>query len=79
MHKKRSFICAMLAAMTILSGCGGGKDTPADPVETTEQAAQTQEITLWTFPVGNWGNLTSVTSLIASFQREHPDIHVNVE
>lgn len=79
MHKKRSFICAMLTAMTILSGCGGGKDTPADPVETTEQAAQTQEITLWTFPVGNWGNLTSVTSLIASFQREHPDIHVNVE
>lgn len=79
MHKKRSFICAILTAMTILSGCGGGKDTPADPVETTEQAVRTQEITLWTFPVGNWGNLTSVTSLIASFQREHPDIHVNVE
>lgn len=78
MSKKRSLLCAVLAAMMVLPCCSG-KDIPAEPAETPEPDVREQEITLWTFPVGNWGNLTSVSSLIAGFQREYPEIQVNVE
>lgn len=78
MSIKRSLICAVLAAMLVLPGCSS-QDLQADLEENQEPAIQEQEITLWTFPVGNWGNLTSVSSLIAGFQREYPEIHVNVE
>ncbi len=78
MLKKTSLLCAALAALMALSGCGG-KNVPTDPAKTQEQDSQEQKITLWTFPVGNWGDLTSVSSLITSFQREHPEIHVSVE
>lgn len=75
---KRRFLCALLAVMVVLSGCGD-RDQHTDSEENQEQADRQEEITLWTFPVGNWGNLTSVSGLIASFQREHPEIHVKVE
>lgn len=78
MSEKKRIIYAALAAMALLAGCSAG-DTQTDPVEAGEEANQEQEITLWTFPVGNWGNMTSVSGLITSFQREHPEIHVNVE
>lgn len=78
MSKKRSLLCAVLAAMMVLPCCSG-KDIPAEPAETPEPDVREQEITLWTFPVGNWGNLTSVSSLIAGFQREYPETQVNVE
>lgn len=78
MSKKRSLLCAVLAAMMVLPCCSE-KDIPAEPAETPEPDVREQEITLWTFPVGNWGNLTSVSSLIAGFQREYPEIQVNVE
>lgn len=78
MSKKRSLLCAVLAAMMVLPCCSG-KDITAEPAETPEPDVREQEITLWTFPVGNWGNLTSVSSLIAGFQREYPEIQVNVE
>lgn len=78
MSKKRSVIYAVLAATVVLAGCSG-KEILTDPVETAEEAHREQEITLWTFPVGNWGNLTSVSGLITSFQREYPGIRVNVE
>lgn len=85
MSKKRSFICVLLAAMMVLSGCGSkNKNTHVDSAETQEQvsqgrASQVQEITLWTFPVGTLGDLTSMSGLIAGFQREYPDIQVKVE
>lgn len=78
MSEKRRFIYAAMAAMALLTGCSGG-DIHTDPVEAGEEAQQEQEITLWTFPVGNWGNQTSVSGLITSFRREHPEIRVNVE
>lgn len=78
MSKKRSILCAVLAAMVVLPCCSG-KDIPAEPAETLEPDVREKEITLWTFPVGNWGNLTSVSSLIAGFQREYPETQVNVE
>lgn len=37
------------------------------------------EITLWTYPVGNWGDAEAVGGLIDSFHEAHPEIHVSVE
>lgn len=76
--KKIGYISAVLLAAVVLTACGD-KNTGTEPVRQTEEASQETEISLWTFPVGNWGNLTAVSGLIASFHREYPQIHVNVE
>ncbi len=76
--KKTISICMALLAAGALTACGG-KDTMTDSPLLEKEAEKETQITLWTFPVGNWGNLTTVSSLITSFHREHPEIHVNVE
>ncbi len=67
---------ALLAAVA-LTACG--EEVGPTPDQVTEEPYGETEITLWTFQVGNWGNLTAVTGLITSFHKEHPEIHVNVE
>ena len=47
-----------------------GTDTPA---------ADTVEISLWTFPVGKWGDEATVNSLLAAFNAKYPNIKVTVE
>lgn len=36
-------------------------------------------ITLWTYPIGSWGDQATVDALIASFNEAHPEITVTVE
>ena len=36
-------------------------------------------ITLWTYPIGNWGDSATVDGLIASFNEKYPNIAVTVE
>ena len=38
----------------------------------------TVEITLWTYPIGSWGNAETVDGIIASFNAVHPEIKVTV-
>ena len=76
--KKTIFVCTALLVAAVVSACSV-KNTETDTVEIQEETGQETEITLWTFPVGNWGNPTAVSGLITSFQREHPEIRVNVE
>lgn len=40
--------------------------------------AQT-DITLWTYPIGNWTNAETVDGIIAEFNKVHPDIKVTVQ
>lgn len=44
-----------------------------------EGSAQAADITLWTYPIGNWGDSATVDGLIANFNAVYPDIHVTVE
>lgn len=37
------------------------------------------DITLWTYPVGNWGDAAAVEDLIAGFNEAYPNINVTVE
>ncbi len=39
----------------------------------------TTDITLWTYPIGNWGDSATVDGLIASFNEVYPNINVTVE
>ena len=37
------------------------------------------EITLWTYPIGGWGNEETVNALMNKFQEANPDVKVTVE
>jgi multiple sugar transport system substrate-binding protein len=37
------------------------------------------EITLWTYPIGSWGNAEVVDGIVANFNKVHPEITVKVE
>lgn len=80
---KRIVLVASFAAL-LLSACG---NTPAPAPEPEPQPAgeegggepETVDLTLWTYPVGNFGNPTSLNSLLAGFRQEHPEISLTVE
>jgi len=46
---------------------------------TTAFAEETTDITLWTYPIGKWGDAATVDGLIANFKEAHPEINVTVE
>ena len=49
-------------------------DAPAEPA-----AAAPVEISLWTYPIGDWGKQEVVDQLLAEFNAAYPDIKVTVE
>lgn len=51
----------------------------ADEAATGDTAGEPVSITLWTYPIGNWGDSATVDSLVASFNEVHPEITVTVE
>ena len=94
MKKQVSALLAAGMAASLLVGCGGGAasssaapastaestTSEAAPAESTDSAAgQAADITLWTYPIGKWGDSDSVNELLADFNAQYPDIHVTVE
>ena len=94
MKKQVSALLAAGMAASLLVGCGGGAasssaapastaestTSEAAPAESTDGAAgQAADITLWTYPIGKWGDSESVNELLADFNAQYPDIHVTVE
>ncbi|MCI9124932.1 MAG: extracellular solute-binding protein [Eubacterium sp.] len=75
--KKVYCICVVLLAV-LLSACGG-REPKMNQTQAQEETPEDVEITLWTYPVGNWANLTAVSSLISGFQRQYPHVRVKVE
>ena len=53
--------------------------TLAFPVTAFAEGAETTDITLWTYPIGSWGDAATVDGLLANFNEAHPDIKVKVE
>ena len=56
-------------------------DDAAGDAQTEEAAGGdlSADITLWTYPIGNWGDSATVDSLVASFNAKYPNIGVTVE
>ena len=95
MKKQVSAILAASMAASMLVACGGSTSSaatstaPAESTstasseaasaESTANAGQAADITLWTYPIGKWGDSESVDALLADFNAQYPDIHVTVE
>ena len=55
-------------------------EEPAEePAEEAAEETAAASITLWTYPVGGWGNSETVDGLISAFNAKYPDIQVAVE
>ena len=78
-------LLAMLLALCMvlaLCACGQTAAPAADPAPAQTDAAPAAEpvnITLWTYPIGGWGNADTVDALIAAFEDANPGITVTVE
>ena len=80
-------LLAMLLALCMvfaLCACGQTAAPAADPAPAQadtaapaeESAAEPVSITLWTYPIGGWGNADTVDALIAAFEAANPGITV---
>ncbi|MGN1314034.1 MAG: ABC transporter substrate-binding protein [Lachnospiraceae bacterium] len=92
---KKLIALLLVGAMSLsLVACGGNTSEPAaDTSAAVESEAAVEagteeatvgsdlaaDITLWTYPVGNWGDAASVEALIAGFNEVYPNINVTVE
>ncbi len=74
--KKICALISLLLSAVLLSSCSG---SPQNIESEDNSIREDTELTLWVFPVGNWGNPTAVGSLLSDFHKAHPDIHVSVE
>ncbi len=92
MKKQVSAILAAGMAASLLVGCGGAASSAAsstaeststaassEAAAATTEAGQAADITLWTYPIGKWGDSESVDALLADFNAKYPDIKVTVE
>lgn len=84
---------SMVLSLAACGGGNTAQPTTAAAAGTTEAAADNgaadgstaaasgsaTEISLWTYPIGNWGDQASVDALLADFNTAHPDIKVKVE
>ena len=54
-------------------------EAPAAEAPAAEPVQEDVDITLWTYPIGGWGNSDTVAELIAGFEAANPGIKVTVE
>lgn len=55
----------------------GGEETGGETQQPSDGASTS--ITLWTYPIGSWGDSATVDGLIKNFNDAHPEIQVTVE
>ena len=76
MKKTPALMCLLLCA-ALLSSCAN--NTPViDPADASDSPKDI-ELTLSAFPVGNWGDPTAVSNILAGFHKEYPNIHISVD
>ncbi len=63
----KKLVALLLAAMMVLS------------LGSFAMAEEKTEITLWTYPIGGWGNAETVNEIIANFNKVNPNVTVNVQ
>ena len=84
----KKLLAMLLALCMVFALCACGQTAApaadpapaqADPTPAAEPAAEPVNITLWTYPIGGWGNADTVDALITSFESANPGITVTVE
>lgn len=81
--KKLLALLLALAMVFALAACGGtaapaATEAPAEGEDAEPTTGAATEISLWTYPIGKWGNEDVVNELMAAFEAE-TGIKVNVE
>jgi len=69
----KKLLALLLALLMLLSLAGCGKQAQED------EEPDVIELTLWTFPAGDWGDPAAVETLLTQFNSVYPDIHVTVQ
>ena len=68
----KKLIAMLLALVMVLGLCAcsvsEAPDATEAPTGDENQAAATTEISLWTYPIGGWGNQDTVNTLTAAFE-----------
>ncbi len=89
----KKIMALMLALVMVMSfaACGSSAPAPTEAanaanVPATEKAPENAaapeddvKLTLWTFPLGDWGNEDGTSKLISAFEAANPGIKVTVE
>ena len=70
---------AMVASLAACSVQKNGNTTDNGGATNEGGDATATEITLWTYPIGNWGKAEVVDEILTKFNAEHPEITVKVE
>ncbi|MDE7479342.1 MAG: ABC transporter substrate-binding protein, partial [Lachnospiraceae bacterium] len=76
--KKIFLLIHLMLCAAFLCACGSGNQE-MELDKDSEEGMEEIDLTLWTFPVGDWGNPTSVSNLLTSFRKEYPNIHISIE
>lgn len=92
-YRKIAALTLSLIMAVSVAACGSSSDTQKNADDnaatpSTESnndaepaggdSAESTDITLWTYPIGNWGDSATVDGLISNFETAHPDINVTV-
>ena len=70
----KKLLTFLLALTLVLSVTACGQDAAAN-----DEEQSVIELTLWTYPIGDWADETTVNNLLTQFNAVYPDIHVTVQ
>ena len=77
------FLILVIVLCLSFAACKKAPGSPSVSQETvsgsSRQEPDTVEISLWTYPIGNWSNSTIIASLLADFNKQYPHIRVSVK
>ena len=87
MKKKRILALALAASMSLgLAACGGGgtSESPAGNSETPSGntpsgSGETVELTIWTYPIGKFGDYDTMQALIDEYTAANPGVSIKFE
>ena len=80
--KKVLALLLSLAMVLSLAACSvqkNGNTTTNDNKDDGSSTGAATEITLWTYPIGNWGKAEVVDEILTKFNEDHPEIKVTVQ
>ena len=84
MRRPISLILVLVLCLS-LAACRGGPRDPDRPPDSETSAPPSSgdpdsvEISLWTYPIGNWSNSAMIASLLADFNKKYPHILISVK
>ena len=73
----KKILAMILALCMVFSMVACSEEKPAQ--DTTPAGEDTVSLTLWTYPIGGWGEAEKVDALLAGFNAKYPNIKVTVE